>query len=123
MELTNIDMEHMFESLRPLLERRDIIGYAAARNARLLSTELTEYLNTKNSLIMEYGEPQVDADGNETGQVGISADSPKFAEFAAKLAPIAALEADFEPFTIKYDEAIGVLTGSELLELDWMFEE
>lgn len=123
MKLKNIDMEDMLNALAPLLERRDVIGYAAARNARLLSAELTEYMVAKNGLIEEYGEPMVDESGNETGGSSISVDSPRFAEFAEKLEPLAALEADFEPFRIKFESAIGELSGTELLALDWMFEE
>ena len=43
-EYSNAQMEQMLIALEPLLDRRDIVGYAAARNTRVLRAEALEYL-------------------------------------------------------------------------------
>lgn len=40
---------------------------AAARNYKLIMHELEAYTPIKERLVREYGEPQLDDDGNETG--------------------------------------------------------
>jgi hypothetical protein len=120
---TNIEMENMLDSLEPLMEQRNMVGYAAARNARILSTELTEYHKIRDEIIIRLGERDTDANGNPNGQVSIKFDSPEFSQFAEELEQYAVIEHDPDLFTIKYSEAIGNLTGTELLAADWMFED
>ena len=116
-------MEQMLKALEPALEQRNKVGYAAARNARILQNELTEYLTRKNELVMEYGTPEVDENGNETGQVSISPMSENFGNFIEEIERYAQIEHDPQLMTIKYEEAIGILSGSEMLELEWMLED
>ena len=123
MRHTNGEMQQMLESLRPLLERRDIIGYAAARNSRILRVELTEFLERRDELVMKYGEADVDEEGNPTGQVSLKMTSPNLPAFANELQRYSSITHEFEPFRIKYDEAIGQLSGTELLSVEWMFED
>ena len=66
-EYTNGQMEQMLVSLQPLLDRRDIVGYAAARNTRVLRSECMEYLKRRDELISKYGEPEIGEDGSPTG--------------------------------------------------------
>lgn len=112
----------MVRSLEPLLERRDVIGYAAARNTRLLAEQLTEYHKLRDELVEKYGEDEVDENGSPTGRMMLSPKSPKFREFADELGRFASIAHDFEPFAIGYGEAIGKLSGAEMLAVDWMFE-
>lgn len=121
--MTNIEMDNMLRALGPLLERRDVIGYAAARNARLLRDELTEYHKVLDELVEKYGERELDEDGNETGRMRMSPASERFRDFADELRRYAEISHDFEPFRIKYTEAIGQLSGQEMLAVDWMFED
>lgn len=123
MKYTNQEMEQMLDALQPLLERRDVIGYAAARNTRVLRTELTEYTNVRDELVMKYGTADMDADGNPTGQVSLSVTSPHFRDFAEEMARYAGISHEPELFRLKYEEAIGQLSGNELLAVEWMFEE
>ena len=39
------------------------------------------------------------------------------------MAPFNEMEHEVELMTVKYEEAIGSLTGEELLAVDWMFED
>lgn len=113
----------MMQSLRAALPHRDKIGYIAARNYRVISEALTEYNTFKRELINKYGECEKDEAGNETGTVSISLASPNFKEFSDAMAPINEISQDIELMTAKYDETIGTLSGEEILQLDWMFED
>lgn len=119
--LKNSKMAQMMVQLRPLLSHRDKIGYIAARNYRILGEALTEYEAFRNSLIQKYGEEIKDEHGNPT--IGIKVDSPKFKDFCDELAPFNEMEHDVELMIAKYTDAIGCLSGEEILAVDWMFED
>lgn len=119
--LKNLQMETMLRQLKPVLALRDKVGYAAARNYRRLSESLTEYVAFKNELIEKYGEPEKDEDGHEFFSIKIT--SPNFKSFCDELAPLGEIEQEVEIMTLNYEDAIGSLTGEELLGVDWMFED
>lgn len=123
MKRSNNEMMGMLEALAPLLDRRDVIGYAAARNTRLLSAELSEYSRIRDELVMKYGEAEIGEDGNPTGRVSIAPTSANFRMFLDEIGRFAEIEHEPELFLIKYEEAIGKLSGSELLAVEWMFED
>lgn len=123
MRLTNYEMALRLCQLDQLLDRADLIGYAAARNARVLSQACGEYLQIQDRLICELGVPEADEEGRETGAMRLDFDSPNFAEFRRSMDEIAPVESDVELFRIPADEAIGKLSGKQLLDLGWMFEE
>ena len=123
MKYPNNDMEQMLEALKPLLERRDIIGYAAARNSRILRDELTEYAKVRDELVMKYGTPDTDEEGNPTGEVSLSFKSPDFPKFAEEIGRFATITHEPKLFLLKFEEAIGQLSGTELLAVEWMFED
>lgn len=122
MKYSNAHMSHLIDTLAPFLERTDLIGYAAARNTRKLSDSCAEYLATRDRLIAELGEQELDNNGNPTGRASISVNSPAFEEFVKRIESIANIEHDVELMTIPYDEAIGKISGADLLKIDWMFE-
>ena len=119
----NIEMEHMIASLEPLLDRTDKIGYAAARNTRILRTEAQEYFTRRDELIQKYGTEKLDKDGNPTGMSKIRIGSPEFEQYANEIQEWALIEHEPELFVLDYEEAIGKLSGAQLLDLDWMFED
>jgi len=120
-KLKNSQMAGMLNALRPVLPRRDKIGYVAARNFRILSECLTEYEAFRRSLLEKYGEDGVGPNGEPVVQIKI--DSPNFKAFCDELAPFNEMEHEVELMTAKYDEAIGCLSGEEILGLDWMLED
>lgn len=61
--LKNSEVFERLHSLKPLLSRRDRIGYIAARNYRFLSNSLVEYETIRLSLIEKYGEEGKDERG------------------------------------------------------------
>lgn len=120
-KLKNAQMAGMLTQLQPILSHRDKIGYVAARNFRIMTECLTEYEAFRNGLIRKYGEEVPDERGGST--VRIKIDSPNFQEFCDELAPFNEMEHEVELMTAKYTEAIGNLTGEEILGIDWMLED
>lgn len=120
--LKNSSVAEMLQQLRPLLSHRDKIGYVAARNFRILSNSLTEYETIRRSLIEKYGTEETDP---KTGQpvISIKTDSPNFKQFCDELAPFNEMEHEIDLMMAKYNDAIGCLTGEEILSIDWMLED
>lgn len=121
--LKNARMAEMLHQLAPLLPRRDRIGYAAARNFRALSDSLTEYHAFRNGLIEKYGEPDTDEDGNVLPTVSIKMGSPGFKAFCDEMKPLNETAHAVELMTIPYADVVGVLSGEEILAVDWMLED
>lgn len=117
----NAEMAAMLESLQPLLSRRDKIGYAAARNFRFLSQTLTEYFSIRNDLIHRYGTEMTNEDG--TKSMGIQVNSPDFQKFCDEMAPFNEMKHEVELMTARFDEVVGLLSGEEILRIDWMLED
>jgi hypothetical protein len=122
-KLKNIQMDQMINSLQKVLSRRDKIGYYAARNYRILNDSLVEYQNFKNSLISKYGTTDVDTDGNELQTISIKVGSQNFDDFLKELEPFNNIEHEVELMIAKYEDAIGCLSGEEILAIDWMLED
>ena len=120
MRLKNIDADMMATALEPLLDQRNMVGYAAARNARALTAACADFIKIRDDLIRDLGEKPVDENGNQTGPERIGPDSPNFAEFMERITPIAEVEVDVDIFTLPENDVIGLMSGREILELDWM---
>lgn len=122
-KLKNIQMDQMINSLQKVLSHRDKIGYYAARNYRILNDSLIEYQNFKNSLIAKYGTTDIDSDGNELQTISIKVGSKNFDDFLKELEPFNNIEHEVELMIAKYEDAIGCLSGEEILAIDWMLED
>lgn len=120
--LTNAKMVEMLFQLRPILAQRNKIGYVAARNYRFLSNSLVEYEAFKRELIERYGEEDMDPN---TGMPckSIKVGSPNFKMFCEELEPYNNIEHEVELMTAKYEDAAGVLSGEEILAIEWMLED
>lgn len=119
--LKNVVMSDMLRQLRLILSQRNLIGYIAARNYRILSDNLIEYEKFKNDLINKYGEVDTDEFGNPI--VSIKIGSERFQEFSKELEPLNNVEHEVDLMMAKYEDAIGILSGEEILNIDWMFED
>ena len=117
----NAEMERMVASVAPLLDRRDLVGYAAARNTRALKDELTEYEAMRDRIVIENGTPELDERGLPTGRWSIDRSSERYAEASAQIDELAAVEHEPELMLLPYSAAIGSLNGHELLSAEWMF--
>lgn len=119
--LKNAVMNEMLRQLKPVLTQRNMIGYIAARNYRNLSDTLTEYEKFRNDLINKYGEADTDENGNPI--VSIKMGTEAFRDFSKELEPLNNIEHEVELMMARYEDAIGILSGEEILNLDWMFED
>ena len=119
----NYELVAMQQSLKPLLQLRDKLGFIAARNARTIENALTEYEDFKNDLIKKYGEPDYDKDGNKLTTISIKVSSPNFTDFCNELESLNNIEQEVDLMTTNYTDAIGVLSGEEMLGVDWMLED
>lgn len=116
--LTNLEMERRMAILKPLLKHADMIGYAAAKNQRKLSDQNKEYQDQKAELIKKYG--KANADGES---VTISPDMDGWDSFVEELTPYADLTHQVEVFRIPTEQSIGLISGEEILALDWMLSD
>lgn len=112
----------MIDSLVPLLGRTDSIGYAAAYNTRTLTNEAVEYIQLYQEKLVEYGKPVLDDDGTPTGQYELDTRTPEFSRFRDETRDFALMEHDFEPFTIPSSDAMGRISGSQMLMVQWMLD-
>ena len=119
---TNFQMERMVESLKPLLNRADVVGYVAARNVRSLQGELEEYFQMKNKFITDLGTEELDDSGNPTGNISIKVGSREFDTFLEKMNPIAEARCYPTLFKLDPDECIDRLSGEQMLEYEWMID-
>jgi hypothetical protein len=123
MKLRNFEIEKLLMQLEEYLCHTNVIGYAAARNTRLMSDAIYEYTQKRDELIAKYGSPVLDKEEKGTGEIALSTESKNFPKFLKELRPYAEIEQEVNLVTLKYEQAIGLLSGTELLELDWMFED
>lgn len=121
-KLKNMEMVVMLHQLQPILAHKDIFGYAAARNARLLSDSLTEYEQVKSDLIERFGTEVTD---KETGLItrAVKVGTPEFKDFCDAMEPFNEIEHEVDLMTMKYQDTINCLTGEEILAISWMLED
>lgn len=122
-KFSNAQMERMIEELKPLLDHKDVVGYAAARNTRILREETKEYMERREELVLKHGTAIQDEQGNPTGRFEISFGTPAFEEFCQEIEPFAAIEHEPDIFKLKYEDVIGKLSGAEMLKFEWMLED
>lgn len=123
MVLSNFLMDDYIDVLYKFLDRKDIIGYAAARNYRRLSDACLDYYKIKMNLLNKYGSPIKDENGNDTKMLSIDSKNPNFEQVKTELETSGNISHEVVIFTITYDDVINELTGNEILQLDWMIEE
>ena len=123
MLITNSKAEEMYENLKSVLNRADIIGYAAALNSKRLENIVDPYFITRNALISQYGEPELDENGKKTGRSLVRFDNPNFDQFKMELERISSIEHEVDIFKINSEDVINKLTGNEILNIIWMFED
>ena len=118
MKLMNVEMETMLGQVQSVLGHVDKV----ARNTRILNTALTEYFQIKQELITKYGEKEI-IDGEPTGRIVVTPKSEHFKEFEKEFSEIATIKHEVEFMKLNYNEVIGILSGEEILKLDWMLED
>lgn len=119
----NSELALMLRQLAPILSQRNRLGYVAARNFRILSDALTEHQRFQTELVEKYGEPDKAEDGTELPAVTLKIGSPNFKKFCDEMAPYNNIEQEVEIMTAKFEDAIDVLSGEEIIGIDWMLED
>lgn len=121
--LTNFEMEQRRNSLILFLSQRNILGYIIARNYRMLTNALLEYEKFRNDLIQKYGEQDKDENGNLLPTVTVKMGTENFDKFIAELKPLNDITHEVDLMIAKYESVIGILSGEEILSIDWMLED
>lgn len=122
-KMTNYEMTNKIGSLQSFLDRKDIVGYAAARNMRRLGEAEFDHEKIKIDLLNKYGTNVLDENGVETGQMRLTSDNEHFAEVSAQLDISGNTEHEVTIFTISYEDVFEKLTGNEILQIDWMIDD
>lgn len=122
-QMTNARMAYLIELCERYVDYKGKLGYACARNMRMLTNASQEFLATKNKLIERYGEVELDDQGDETGRVKINTDSQHWDDFVAEIEPLETIEHSVEIMKVEADEVIEQLTGREIMALGWMIED
>lgn len=120
---SNLEIREHILSLQPILAQRNIVGYIAARNMRILSDALTEYSQFEREAIIEFGTEDKDSNGNPTGTTSIQPNSNSFNKFLEKMKPYQEITQEVSIMVAKFDDVINVLSGEEILSIDWMLED
>lgn len=116
MKKTNFELDRMLQRVSPLLERKGVVGMTAARNTRVISEAIKEYSMVKADLIKKFGQE------TEEG-FSIGPGLPKFDEFIESLTPYGEVSQEIDVMTMPIEKAMDELTGTEMLMLDWMFDD
>lgn len=112
----------MINALVPLLDRSDVIGYAAAYDTRMLTTTAQEYIELFSEKLKEYGKPELDAHGRQTGRWYVDGGTEQARMFREDTAEWGAVEHDVDLMTVPASKAEGELTGRQMLAVGWLFD-
>lgn len=88
---------------------------------RAIMNALADYTAYKDSLIREYGAEIKDDDGN-VKDFAVTPSCEGFQDFLRKLSEVSEVEHDVRIMTAIPDDVIGVLSGEEIMAIDWMME-
>lgn len=120
----NRELDAMNTSLDGYLDKTGKLGYAIARNKRILSENLTEFSCARRGLVEKYGVREYDGDGN-LNSITVAESAPEYPKFVEEITPILETEIDVDVFKVSSDYAIEQLDAQGFLDLEWMivFEE
>lgn len=121
MRYTNAQLEAMANSLAPVLKSRTLVGYKAAVNMRSIMDAIADYAAFKDELIHEYGTELKDESGNVVN-FAVTPSCDGYQEFLERLGEVSEIERDVEIMKATPEDVIGVLSGEEIIAIDWMME-
>lgn len=122
MAYSNITIEGMIATLEKYLDRRDMLGFAAAKNINILKDASREYLDLKNELIQKYGEQMTSDDGMPIPSFRLEVGTEGFDKYMEEIEVFANAESEPNIFKVDASAVVGILTGTEILEIMWMIE-
>ncbi len=121
MKIRNDDMVSMSEACERNLDDCGILGYACARNLRILTMASLEYSNIRDKLVRHYGSPDYDENGNETGYT-ITPQSENWDALVKELSEFASIEHEVDLYKVDAEKLVGAASGRTLIELSWMLD-
>lgn len=121
MKYTNEKLAIMYETLAEPMKQRNIVGYKCAVNARLIRDCIAEFYAYRDDLLRKYGTAVRD-DNGRVSDLQITPESANFDEFVSQYKQIADVEHDLDFKKLSAEEVIDVLSGEEILAIDWMIE-
>lgn len=117
MRLNNFELERHLKSLEPALKCKGKLGFVAAKNARKIADELTEYVERKNALIAEYGEL------DDEGRTFINTMSERAPQFLQELTEIGEVECNVDLCAVTVADILDQLTGEQMAGIAWMVSD
>lgn len=121
MRYTNQQLEAMANSLDPVLKSRTLVGYKAAVNMRAIMDALAAYMEFKDGLIREYG-TEIKDDSGRVVNFAVTPECDGYKVFLQRLGEVSEIEHEVEVMMAHPDDVIGVLSGEEIMAIDWMME-
>lgn len=117
----NIEIASMIGSCEQHLDDNGLLGYACARNARMLTQATVEYIRKRDDALKKYGAESKDAAGRVIGMT-INDTMPGWNDFKAEMSEYDDIEHDIDLFKVKASKLVGSASGRDLLALDFMIE-
>ena len=120
--MSNGEMKNHIAELQAVLSQRNILGYLAAYNTRVLSNALQEYSSFEQEAVLKYGIDVLDSDGRKTGAKTIEFGSENYDKFIAEMSPYLDIIQTVSIAKADVNDAVGILSGEEFLSLEWMLD-
>lgn len=119
MKLTNIDMDKHLSFLNSISSKvTGKLAYAVARNIRKISSELIEYNEIRDELIIKHGEQ------TENGSYAIGVGTEGFKKFVNDIKEYADIEHDVDIYEVDEDTICNSsLNAEEILSIDFMIKD
>jgi len=92
-------------------------GYVLTVNLRKIKESLQEFLNTRNELIMKYGEKK------DENYFLNQEDKGKYKKFIEEITPLATIEQHIDIMKIPANEVWDQLDSEAMIQLEWMLDE
>lgn len=119
MKLTNKQMDEYIYGLEGLMEKtQGRLGYAIAKNHRMILNELKEYQGLKDSAIMRFGTK------NEQGRASIQVGTDAYEKYLEEMKQYDDIESDVNIVMVKADDVYSSnLSAKEVSGILFMIEE
>lgn len=115
----NYEVDDILSNLKIFMDRKDKVGYIAARNYRIISEECKEFFDRRTKFLLEFGERGTNENGESI--VSITPTSPNFEEFSEHLKDISYVQHTVNIIACRFSSIIGILSGEDIMPIEWMF--
>ena len=118
-KMKNKEMDELLVGLTGLMDKaQGKLGYAIAKNYRIISNELKEYLGLKDQAIAKFGEP------DENGRVRILIGTESYKNYLEEMKQYDDIESEINIVMVSPDDVYSSdLTAKEISGLLFMIKE